>query len=292
MRYYTILIDNKEKVAASLDDRALFVLDAYKDMNELIASGGIQEIPQDAQKAELPSVSAEKSAAGRVQILSPIPRPRQDVLCLGINYTAHAEEAERFSKESFGGERPYPIFFSKRVAYSQGHDAPIPAYTGLVDSLDYECELGVIISKDAKHVKREDVTDYIFGYTVVNDVSARNLQTRHKQWYFGKSLDGFTPIGPCIVSADEFAFPPKQKIRCRVNGAVRQDSNTGNLITGIADIIAMLSEGMTLKAGTIIATGTPAGVGMGMKPPTFLQPGDVVECEIEGIGVLRNYVEA
>ena len=159
------------------------------------------------------------------------------------------------------------------------------------DSLDYECELGVIIGKDAKNVQKDEVQDYIFGYTIVNDVSARNLQTRHKQWYFGKSLDGFTPMGPCIVSADELEFPPKKKIACRVNGQVRQDSSTANLITGISDIIVMLSEGMTLKAGTVIATGTPAGVGMGMTPPTFLKPGDVVECEIEGIGVLRNYVE-
>ena len=125
----------------------------------------------------------------------------------------------------------------------------------------------------------------------VNDVSARNLQTRHKQWYFGKSLDGFTPMGPCIVTADEFSFPPKVGISCLVNGEVRQDSNTGNLIAGIAEIISMLSEGMTLQAGTIIATGTPAGVGMGMVPPTFLKEGDVVECRIEGIGVLRNVVE-
>ena len=270
MRYYTVMVNGEERVAASQDGKELFVLEAFADMNALIAAGGIEDVPEDAQK---------------------ISGGEQDVLCLGINYTAHAEEAERFSKESFGGERPYPIFFSKRVCYSQGTDAPIPAYTGLVDSLDYECELGVVIGKDAKNVKREDVPDYIFGYTIVNDVSARNLQTRHKQWYFGKSLDGFTPIGPCIVSADEFPFPPKQRIACRVNGDVRQDSNTANLITGITDIIVMLSEGMTLKAGTVIATGTPAGVGMGMKPPTFLKPGDVVECEIEGIGVLRNYIE-
>ncbi len=295
MRYYTVLMDGEEKVATSVDGKSLYVLDGFNDMDALIAAGGVSAIPKDAMM-----VNAEM-----VKLLSPIPRPRQDVLCLGINYTAHAEEAERFSKESFGGERPYPIFFSKRVCYSQGTDAPIPAYTGLVDSLDYECELGVVIGKDAKNVKREDVPDYIFGYTIVNDVSARNLQTRHKQWYFsarnlqtrhkqwyfGKSLDGFTPMGPCIVSADEFAFPPKQRIACRVNGDLRQDSSTANLITGITDIIVMLSEGMTLNAGTVIATGTPAGVGMGMKPPTFLKPGDVVECEIEGIGVLRNYIE-
>ncbi|MBR1589990.1 MAG: fumarylacetoacetate hydrolase family protein, partial [Acidaminococcaceae bacterium] len=211
MRYYTILLNGEEKAAASRDGKDLFVLDAFADMNALIASGGIREIPKDAQKVSVSDA----------QLLSPIPRPLQDVLCLGINYTAHAEEAERFSRESFGGERPYPIFFAKRVCYSQGNNAPIPAYTGLVDSLDYECELGVIIGKNAKNVKRENVTDYIFGYTIVNDVSARNPQTRHKQWYFGKSLDGFTPMGPCIVSADEFAFPPKQKIRCRINGEVR-----------------------------------------------------------------------
>ena len=244
MRYYTVMVNGEERVAASQDGKELFVLEAFADMNALIAAGGIEDVPEDAQKI----------SGGDVKL-------------------------------------PYPIFFSKRVCYSQGTDAPIPAYTGLVDSLDYECELGVVIGKDAKNVKRADVPDYIFGYTIVNDVSARNLQTRHKQWYFGKSLDGFTPMGPCIVSADEFPFPPKQRIACRVNGDVRQDSNTANLITGITDIIVMLSEGMTLKAGTVIATGTPAGVGMGMKPPTFLKPGDVVECEIEGIGVLRNYIE-
>ena len=279
MRYYTVELNGAEKTAASVDGRKLYLLPQFEDMNDLIRKGGIREIPGDA-------VEAGETA----RILSPIPRPRQDVLCLGINYAAHAVEADRFSSEAFGGERPYPIFFSKRVNYSQGMDARIPSYKGLVDSLDYECELGVIIGKDAWHVKKEDVPEYIFGYTVVNDVSARNLQTRHKQWYFGKSLDGFTPMGPCIVSADEIAFPPRLGISCLVNGQLRQDSNTGNLIAGIAEIITMLTEGMTLQAGTIIATGTPAGVGMGMTPPTFLREGDVVECRIEGIGTLRNVI--
>ena len=279
MRYYTVELNGAEKTAASVDGKKLYLLPQFEDMNDLIRKGGIREIPGDA-------VEAGETA----RILSPIPRPRQDVLCLGINYAAHAVEADRFSSEAFGGERPYPIFFSKRVNYSQGMDAKIPSYKGLVDSLDYECELGVIIGKDAWHVKKEDVPEYIFGYTVVNDVSARNLQTRHKQWYFGKSLDGFTPMGPCIVSADEIAFPPRLGISCLVNGQLRQDSNTGNLIAGIAEIITMLTEGMTLQAGTIIATGTPAGVGMGMTPPTFLREGDVVECRIEGIGTLRNVI--
>ena len=133
--------------------------------------------------------------------------------------------------------------------------------------------------------------DYVFGYTILNDVSARDVQTAHKQWYFGKSLDGFTPIGPCIVTADEFeAYPPQLGIRSFVNGEKRQDSNTGLQIFDVDHVIHELSQGMTLKAGTIIATGTPAGVGMGMDPPQFLQPGDTVRCEIDGIGSLTNTV--
>ena len=137
---------------------------------------------------------------------------------------------------------------------------------------------------------REQVKDYIFGYTIMNDVSAREVQTGHKQWYFGKSLDGFTPLGPWILTVDAVEFPPKLSIQSRVNGELRQDSNTELFIHGIEDVICELSSGMTLKAGTIIATGTPAGVGMGFEPPRFLVPGDVVECIIEGIGTLRNTV--
>lgn len=279
MRYYTILEKETEKVAASIDGSKLYILDQFHDMNQLIQSGGISSIPDNAVPAGPDAI-----------ILSPIPRPLQDLVCLGINYSDHAVESARFSKEAFGGERPYPIFFSKRASYCQGTEADIPAYEGLVDSLDYECELAVIIGRDAKNVKLEEVPEYIFGYTIVNDVSARNLQTRHKQWYLGKSLDGFSPMGPCIVSADEFTFPPKLGISSKINGELRQNSNTSYLLTNISEIIAILSEGMTLKAGTIIATGTPSGVGMGMTPPTFLKSGDTVECIIEGIGTLKNYI--
>ena len=159
-----------------------------------------------------------------------------------------------------------------------------------MERLDYEAELAVIIGRAAKNVKAKDAMDYIFGYTVLNDVSARVLQAAHKQWYFGKSLDGFTPIGPCIVTADEIVFPPALHITARVNGELRQDSTTDLLITSIADIIEELSSGMTLLPGTIISTGTPSGVGMGFDPPKFLKPGDVVECTIDGIGTLRNTV--
>ena len=279
MRYYTLNIEGKEIPAASKDGITAVLLSEYTSLEEFIRSGA-------AASAD----GREMVKLADVKIKAPIPHPSQDVICLGINYQDHATEASRFSKEAFGGERPYPIFFSKRTADAPGPGDGIPSYPGLVDSLDYECELGVIIGKDAKNVKPEEAAGYIFGYTIINDVSARNLQTRHKQWYFGKSLDGFTPMGPCIVTADEIAFPPALPIRCFVNGEIRQNSVTDHLITGIADIIAMLSEGMTLRAGSIIATGTPAGVGMGMTPPTFLHPEDVVRCEIEGIGVLENTV--
>ena len=161
----------------------------------------------------------------------------------------------------------------------------------MVDSLDYEVERGVILGKDARNIKAEDAEKYIFGYTVINDVSARNLQTSHRQWYFGKSLDGFTPMGPCIVTANEVSFPPSLEIRCWINGELRQDSNTARLIHGIPEILETLSAGMTLKAGTIIATGTPAGVGMGFEPPRFLKHGDEIKMEIEGIGVLENRID-
>lgn len=264
----------------------------YKDMNELICRLGQEE------KAQLQLLAKNTDALQRaavaldeVKLCAPIVHPRQDVICLGINYDAHAQEAGRFSDEAFGGERPYTIYFSKRVSTATGSGDFIPAYEGLVDSLDYEAELGVILGKDAKDVSREEADAYIFGYTVINDVSARNLQTRHKQWYRGKSLDGFTPMGPCIVTADEIADVQNLDIRCYVNGQLRQSSNTKYMIQTVAGAIAELSQGMTLQAGTIIATGTPAGVGMGMQPPAFLRSGDTVVCEIESIGRLENTVK-
>ena len=203
---------------------------------------------------------------------------------------AHAEESARFKKEAFDGERPYAIYFSKRVNRATDPGAGIPSHRDIVTDLDYEAELAVIIGREASHVREEDVKDYIFGYTIINDVSARTLQTRHKQWYFGKGLDGFTPMGPWITTADEVAFPPALAISSKVNGELRQHSNTSLLMTGIAEIIEELSSGITLLPGTIIATGTPAGVGMGFDPPKFLKSGDVVECTIEGIGTLCNTV--
>ena len=282
MKYVTYLYDNKESVGFLNElDNAVYPL-PFADMNALI------EVPKEELEVAIKKAK-NKILLSDVTLLAPIPRPKQDVICLGINYKAHADEAERYS-DAFKKERPIPIYFSKRVTEAVAPNGFIESHPGLVERLDYEAELAVIIGKKAKHVKAEDAAEYIFGYTVLNDVLARLLQTAHKQWYFGKGLDGFTPMGPCITSADEIAFPPALQISSRINGELRQDSVTDLLITSIEDIIEELSSGMTLMPGTIIATGTPSGVGMGFDPPKFLKSGDVVECSIEGIGTLRNVV--
>ena len=237
--------------------------------------------------------AAERGSAlalSEAELLAPIPRPRQDVVCLGMNYRAHEEESARYNADAFTKETPAAVYFSKRVSEAGRPDGIIPRHAGLTDRLDYEAELAVVLGRAARDVKAADAAEYIFGYTVLNDVSARDLQTGHKQWYFGKSLDGATPMGPVLVTADEIAYPPALEITCRVNGELRQQSNTSLLITSIGQILEELTAGMTLLPGTIIATGTPAGVGMGFDPPKFLQSGDVVECAIEGIGTLRSTV--
>ena len=256
------------------------------DMNTLIETMTLTDLRSAVAAAERGSALALSD----VELLAPIPRPRQDVLCLGMNYLAHAEEAARYSADAFRKERPVAVYFSKRVSEAGKPDGVIPRHAGLTDRLDYEAELAVVLGRTARDVKAADAADCIFGYTVLNDVSARDLQTGHKQWYFGKSLDGATPMGPVLVTADEIAYPPALEITCRVNGELRQQSNTALLITSIGQILEELTAGMTLLPGTIIATGTPAGVGMGFDPPKFLQSGDVVECAIEGIGTLRSTV--
>jgi 2-keto-4-pentenoate hydratase/2-oxohepta-3-ene-1,7-dioic acid hydratase in catechol pathway len=294
MKFITFKYDNKEQVGIlTKNEQGIYPIKTlgvnYNTMNELIENITNDEMAK--LQLEIEAYTAEFISVNDISKMAPIPNPKQDIICLGINYMAHAVESARYKKEAFGGDRPYAVYFSKRVTAATGDDDYIPSYPEMVDSLDYEVELAVIISKDAKNIAKEDVFNYVFGYTIMNDVSARNLQTRHKQWYFGKSLDGFTPMGPCIVTKDEFSEPPVLKISSKVNGELRQNSTTDLMITSIEDAIHELSQGMTLKAGTIIAMGTPAGVGMGFEPPRFLKTGDVVECEIEGIGHLKNIVK-
>ena len=286
MKLITYRQNGAEHVGALTADGGGVLPLPVPDMNTLIETMTLTDLRSAVAAAERGSALALSD----VELLAPIPRPRQDVLCLGMNYLAHAEEAARYSADAFRKERPVAVYFSKRVSEAGKPDGVIPRHAGLTDRLDYEAELAVVLGRTARDVKAADAADCIFGYTVLNDVSARDLQTGHKQWYFGKSLDGATPMGPVLVTADEIAYPPALEITCRVNGELRQQSNTALLITSIGQILEELTAGMTLLPGTIIATGTPAGVGMGFDPPKFLQSGDVVECAIEGIGTLRSTV--
>ncbi len=286
MKLITYRQNGAEHVGALTEDGTGVLPLPVPDMNTLIETMTLTDLRSAVAAAE----RGDALALSDVELLAPIPRPRQDVLCLGMNYLAHAEEAARYSADAFRKERPVAVYFSKRVSEAGKPDGVIPRHAGLTDRLDYEAELAVVLGRTARDVKAADAADCIFGYTVLNDVSARDLQTGHKQWYFGKSLDGATPMGPVLVTADEIAYPPALEITSRVNGELRQNSNTALLITSIGQILEELTAGMTLLPGTIIATGTPAGVGMGFDPPKFLQSGDVVECAIEGIGILRSTV--
>lgn len=287
MKLVTYRLSGAEHVGAlTADGKGVLPLPAA-DMNTLIETMTLADLRSAA-------AAAERGGAvplSDVELLAPIPRPRQDVVCLGMNYRDHAEESARYSADAFTKNSTAAVYFSKRVSEAGKPDGVIPRHAGLTDRLDYEAELAVVLGKAARDVKAVDAADCIFGYTVLNDVSARDLQTGHKQWYFGKSLDDFTPIGPWIVTKDEFKNPPALPIRSYVNGELRQDSNTELMINGIEKVICELTQGMTLQAGTIIAMGTPAGVGMGFEPPRFLKRGDVVTCEIEGIGTMTNKIK-
>ena len=222
-------------------------------------------------------------ASDRIRWHAPIPRPRKDVVCLGQNFAAHAAE-------SGSPPPPAPIYFTKPPTTIIGPGEAIPYPPGLTTRLDWEVELGVIIGIGGRDIPEARALDHVFGYTVVNDISARELQFRTSQWFKGKSLDGSCPMGPVIVTADEIRDPQRLRLRLSVNGMAKQDSNTSDMIFSVARIVADLSAGMTLEPGDCISTGTPQGVGDGRKPPEYLHSGDIVEAEVEKIGVLMNPV--
>lgn len=235
---------------------------------------------------------AEIGAAHRldaVQLAAPIPRPRKNIFCVGVNYSEHARETAALRGRS--PEAPAaPLFFTKAPTAVNAPYGVIEIDPAVSTEIDWEAELGVIIGKTCKNVSAEEALSCVFGYTTVNDVTARDLQTLHKQFFKGKSLDGSCPSGPWIVTADEVPDPQRLPIRLRVNGIVKQDSNTSEMIFSVAKLIESLSLGMTLEPGDILATGTPSGVGFSRNPPEFLRAGDIMETEIEGIGILRNAV--
>lgn len=287
MKFATFIDATGKEQVGLVHDNAIHPLPAYPNMTALIAAYTPALGRELLTKAQQGSSGLPLSS---VTLAAPIPRPRHDIICIGQNYLEHALESARYKGIEYV-KPAFPTYFSKRVGLPVGHGGVIPAHQDATSKLDYEAEFAVIIGKRCDHVAPADAYDYIFGYTIVNDVSARDRQNNHSQWMFGKGLDGFAPMGPWIVTRDEFQTPPNVQVKTRVNGEPRQDANTSEFIFDIPYLISELSLGMTPEPGDILITGTPSGVGMGFNPPKFLKPGDVVECEIEGIGVLKNTVK-
>ncbi len=224
-----------------------------------------------------------------VKLYAPIPHPRKNIFCIGRNYKAHIEEGAR-ARNLPVKFPPVPEIFSKPFTTVIGHEANVKRHAKNTNQLDYEVELGVVIGKTTLDVPADKAFDHVFGYTIFNDVTAREKQAAHGQWFKGKSFDTFGPMGPCIVTKDEFGDASGHRLTLRVNGETRQDSNTSDLLFGVPAIIESVCASLTLHAGDVIATGTPSGVALGMTPQKFLNTGDVMEAEIEGIGILRNKV--
>ncbi len=239
---------------------------------------------------ETASHTTHTTPLASVRLLAPIPTPPRNVMCLGLNYAAHADESNR-AKGIQGAEPDTPIVFTKATTAVSGPTDPIPYDANISTQIDWEVELAVVIGKAGKNIAKDEAMQYVYGYMVLNDVSTRDYQLRGKQYFKGKSMDGHCPTGPWLVTKDELPDPHNLAITCRVNGVVKQNGRTSQMIFDIPTIIEYLSRGMTLLPGDIIATGTPEGVGFARTPPEYLRPGDILESEIEGIGILRNVVE-
>jgi 2-keto-4-pentenoate hydratase/2-oxohepta-3-ene-1,7-dioic acid hydratase in catechol pathway len=236
----------------------------------------------------LPGTAGSAVQISDVSLKAPLPLPRRNVWCVGRNYQAHAKElSASVFKDNDADPESWPIVFTKVPECVVGPFDDVLVPVGVSDQIDYEAELAVVIGTGGKNIAKADALKHVFGYTVVNDVTARDVQMRHQQWDMGKSFDTFCPMGPWIVTADEFDGT-KTRVRCWVNGELRQDGPTENMIFDIPTLIETISRGITLYPGDVIATGTPAGVGMGMKPPRYLKAGDVVKVEIEGLGAIEN----
>jgi 2-keto-4-pentenoate hydratase/2-oxohepta-3-ene-1,7-dioic acid hydratase in catechol pathway len=263
---------------------------ASLDMLALIEAGApaIDQIRRRLANPSRPSPSATSLDA--VQVMAPIPRPSKNIFCVGRNYREHAIESFRaIGKEVQLAESPN--IFTKAVTTVNGPYADIPFDPAVSLQVDWEVELAVVIGVGGRHLRKEEALTHVFGYTVLNDVTARDIQHQSGiQWFLGKSLDGFCPMGPVLVTRDEIADPQRLRLQLEVNGITKQDSSTSLMLFDVATLIAHLSEVLTLEPGDIIATGTPDGVGFARTPPEFLHPGDLMESSIEGIGTMRNRV--
>ena len=260
------------------------------EMNLLIQSGE-QGLVQARKVVE---DSTQTLLVDDVKICAPLPRPSRNIMCVGKNYTEHAREFQQSgfdASSQSGGDIPeHPIVFTKAPSSVIAPGEPIPSDLDPTDSTDYEGELGVIIGIGGRGISQSDAMSHVYGYTIINDVTARYLQRNHKQWFLGKSIDGFCPMGPCIATADEFDDIREVNLTTEVNGEVRQEAKIAQLIFDIPTLIETISHGITLEPGDVIATGTPVGVGIGFNPPKFLKRGDIVKVTIDNVGSLENTV--
>ncbi|MDP9607501.1 UNVERIFIED_ORG: 2-keto-4-pentenoate hydratase/2-oxohepta-3-ene-1,7-dioic acid hydratase in catechol pathway [Variovorax paradoxus] len=251
-------------------------------------SGVLTLIESLAEGGSLPEASGPAVNMAEVVLDAPLPKPRRNIWCVGRNYHAHAKElSASVFKDNAAKTDEWPIVFTKVPECVVGPHDDVLVPSEVSTQIDYEAELAVVIGKGGKNITRAAAMSHVFGYTVVNDVTARDVQMRHGQWDMGKSFDTFCPMGPWIVTADEFDGT-KTRVRCWVNGEMRQDGPTENMIFDIPTLIETVSRGITLYPGDVIATGTPAGVGMGMSPPRYLRAGDVVRVEIDRLGAIEN----
>lgn len=290
MKIATFKVKNERKVGV-VDENATTVA-PYKLSADQAQQGIHRIIELQVAGRELPATSAP-IPLDTVVLEAPLPRPRRNVFCVGKNYYDHAHE---FSNSGFdssaaqGAVPEHPIVFSKVPESVTGPGSFIEYDPAVSSAIDYEVELAVIIGKPGRGISIENALDHVWGYTIINDVTARDLQGRYSQWLVGKSQDTFCPMGPVAVTRDDINLADTV-VRTWVNDELRQESNTGLLIFDVPTIIKTISEGVTLLAGDVIATGTPAGVGIGFKPPRYMVDGDIVRCEIDGIGVLENILK-
>ena len=293
MRLITYKNTNNENKAGLLvnDDNQIISLEENglpNDMNEIIKLGesGLDKI-NDINHDKVKSIETNL-----VKIVSPIPRPTRNIMCVGKNYHDHAAEFYNSGFDSSGKQAvaSFPVIFTKATTSVIGTEDDIILANDYTNTTDYEGELGLILGSGGKNIQSDDAYGKVFGYTVINDVSARQIQRQHEQWFIGKSPDTYCPMGPVIVTADEIDDVTKLKIETRVNGETRQSSYIKNLIFDIPNLISTISKTMTFETADIIATGTPAGVGIGSNPPVYLKSGDKIEVEIEKIGILRNKI--
>lgn len=278
-----------QALTLTVPDQMLDLIDHYEQyqsaLQAILRKVGNRSLTQVRTYADIGAAHA----LSEVKLAAPIPRPRKNVFCLAVNYREHAQETAHVRGHS--GQAPeIPVFFTKAPTTLNAPYGEIVIDPAVSTEIDWEVELAVILGKSGKNIREEDALSYVFGYSVLNDVTARDLQASHKQFFKGKSLDGSCPMGPWIITADEIPDPHSLALSLRVNGETKQSSRTSLMIFSINKAISVLSRGMTLEAGDIIATGTPSGVGFSRTPPEFLKPGDVVEAEVEHVGLIRNRV--